>query len=259
MRLSFKTLLQLTALLVLATVACRSVAGDHDAVLDWSGLHIVSFPLDGGVTSVHVRAGDRVARGDKLVELNTEPIEIRIDQYEAELAARKPVLADAKRDFEHAKSLYEQTVLSDVELQQAQHTYEQATAELAASRARLKYVYWQKRQASLVAPFDARVVAREVEPGQMLVAEQRSRPLLLLAKVGYMAARATLPLAVVQTLETGQPATVVIDDRSYPARLSSLGMKPESGADAGYQVEAEFEVDPKADYMAGQAATLRLR
>ena len=117
MKLSFKTLLQLTALLALATGTGRSVAGDHDAVLDWSGLHIVSFPLDGGVTSVHVRAGDRVARGDKLVELNTEPIEIRIDQYEAELAARKPVLADAKRDFEHAKSLYEQTVLSDVELQ----------------------------------------------------------------------------------------------------------------------------------------------
>ena len=259
MKLLLRKLMQLMALLALATGACQAVAADYDAALDWSGLHIVSFPLDGGVTRVHVRVGDRVARGDMLVELNTEPIAIRIDQYEAELAARKPVLADAKRDYEHAKSLYEQTVLSDVELQKARHTYEKATAELAASRARLQYVYWQKRQASLAAPFDARVVERDVEPGQMLVAEQRSKPLLLLARAGYMTAKATLPLSVVKTLETGQPVTVVIADRSYPAMLSSLGMKPESGGDAGYRVEAEFEVDSKADYMAGQAATLRLQ
>ena len=182
---------QLLALLIPGMTAVAADAGDFDAVLEWSGIYVVNFPLDGGVANVYVRPGDRVSKGTKLVELNPAPLEIRISQYEAEVAASKPVLADAKREFEHARSLYEQTVLSDVELQRARHAYEKASAELSAARARLKYAQWQRDMASAVAPWDAWVVERSVEPGQMLVAEQRSKPLLVRcrSRVQYSASR----------------------------------------------------------------------
>ena len=169
------------SVLVMLLYALSPAAGanDFEAELGWAGLHVVNFPFDGGVIRVHVRPGDRVSKGRTLIELNPEPVDIRVRQYVAELDARKPVLADAKRDYEHAKSLYEQTVLSDVELQRSQHAYEKASAELAAARARLDHALWQKKQTVATAPFDGRVVARRVEPGQMLVAEQRSRPLLV--------------------------------------------------------------------------------
>jgi len=253
------TLVQLVALLVLGVTASAADAGDFDAVLEWSGIYVVNFPLDGGVTNVYVRPGDRVGKGTKLVELNPAPLDIRISQYEAEVAAGKPVLADAKREFEHAQSLYEQTVLSDVELQRARHAYEKASAELSASRARLRYAQWQRDMASVAAPWDARVVERSVEPGQMLVAEQRSKPLLVLAKTGVMAATTELPLSSVQALETGQPAKVLIDNQQYAARVTSLGMHRETGAKDGYyRLEVEFEVGPNNGFRAGQAATIRL-
>jgi RND family efflux transporter MFP subunit len=252
---------QFAALLALALVAGvgDADAADFEAKLDWAGIYVVSFPLDGGVASVHVRQGDRVARGAKLVELNTVPIEISISRYQSELAARRPVLADAKREFEHAQSLYEQTVLSDVELQRARHTYEKASAELAVSRAQLEYAQWQKGMASVAAPWDARVVQRNVEPGQMLVAEQRSRPLLVLAKADLMAASAVLPLLSVQTLQTGQAAEVLIGDHQYAATVAALGMTPETGVKQdSYRVVVEFEVGANDVYRAGQAATIRL-
>lgn len=253
------TCVQLAALLVLGVTASAADAGDYDAVLEWSGIYVVNFPLDGGVTNVYVRPGDRVSKGAKLIDLNPAPFDIRIGQYEAELAASKPVLADAKREFEHAQSLYEQTVLSDVELQRARHTYEKASAELAAARARLKYAQWQRDMASAAAPWDARVVERSVEPGQMLVAEQRSKPLLVLAKTGVMAATTELPLSSVQTLETGQPAKVLIDNQPYMATVTVLGMHQETGIKDGYyRLEVEFDVDPKHDFRAGQSATIRL-
>ena len=258
MRPLHQALLQSMILLLLA-VAGVAGAGEIEAELDWADRHIVSFPLDGGVSRVHVRAGDRVRKGDKLVELNTEPIAIRVGQYQAEVAAGKPVLADAERDFEHAKSLYEQTVLSDVELQRAQHAYEKAAAELAAARARLEYALWQKRQAMATAPFDARVVARNVERGQMLVAEQRSRPLLVLARLDRMTARARLPLSAVQTLETGQALTVLVDNRAYPAIVSSLDMRTDAAdRDGGYLLEAEFQLRPQDAFWAGQRAVIEL-
>jgi macrolide-specific efflux system membrane fusion protein len=251
--------IHLAALLVLAVTVGDVDAGDYDAVLDWAGIYVVNFPLDGGVTHVHVRPGDRVGKGAKLVELNPVPLDIRIKRFKAEVAASQPVLADAKRDFEHAQSLYEQTVLSDVELQRARHAYEKASAELAASRAQLEFALWRKGMASAAAPWDAWVVERNVEPGQMLVAEQRSKPLLVLAKAGVMAASTVLPLSSVKALQSGQAATVLIGDQQYAGNVVSLGMAAEAGTKQGsYRVVVEFEVAAKDVYRAGQAATIRL-
>ncbi len=234
-------------------------ANEFEAQLGWAGLHVVNFPFDGGVIRVHVRPGDRVSKGRKLVELNQEPVEIRIRQYAAELDARKPVLADAKRDYEHAKSLYEQTVLSDVELQRSQHAYEKASAELAAARARLDHALWRKKQSIAIAPFDARVVARSVEPGQMLVAEQRSRPLLVLARDDRMTARAVLPASSLQSLATGQPVKVLVEDSEFAATVISLGMPPDAAdGSSTYLLEAEFQPGPENLFRAGQAARVRL-
>jgi RND family efflux transporter MFP subunit len=259
MKLLQMTFVQLTALLVLSVAAGEADAGDYAAVLDWSGIYVVNFPLDGGVANVYVRPGDRVNKGAKLVELNPVPLDILISQYEAEVAARKPLLADTKREFEHAQSLYEQTVLSDVELQRARLAYEKAGAELAASRARLKYAQWQRDMATATAPWDAWIVERKVEPGQMLVAEQRSKPLLVLAKSRVMAARTELPLSSVLAIETGQSAIVLIEKRQYAAIVTSLGMRPDTAVKDGYYLlEVEFEVRPNDGFRAGQAATIRL-
>lgn len=259
MRLRHGLLNQAAILICIFGCGIDAIAGDIEAELDWAGLHVVSFPMDGGIAHVHVRSGDRVSKGAKLVELNTEPIDISISRYEAEVAAGKPVLADARRDFEHAQSLYEQTVLSDVELQRARHAFEKASAELAAARARLDFAHWQKRQARVTALFDARIIERNVEPGQMLIAEQRSMPALLLARADLMTARAWLPLSVVQALETGQQLTVLVGNRPYTATLAAISMHAGSGDNAAsYRVEAVFEVGPDDVYMAGQAAVIRL-
>ena len=254
-----KALLKLAAVFCLIAVSYQAAAQDVDAELDWTGLHIVSFPLDGGVSRVHVRTGDRVGKGDKLVELNAEPIDIRIAQFEAELAAKKPVRADAKRDFEHARSLYEQTVLSDVELQRARHAFEAASAELAAARARLNHARWQKQEATAVAPFDAWVIARDVDSGQKLVAEQRSRPLLVLARADRMAAHAWLPPATLQALQNGQAVTVIVDDQEYAATVVSMGMRPEAAdSDGRHRLAVEFQLRPGEVYRAGRGARISL-
>ncbi len=259
MKSMFRISTQLAALLGAMCFTLPGSASEFDAVLDWADLRAVTFPLDGSISKVHVSVGERVSKGAKLIELNMEPIDIRIRQHEAELAARKPVLADARREFDHAQSLYEQTVLSDVELQQARHAYEQAGAELAAAQARLDYARWQRRQASVSAPFDAWVVQRNVHPGQMLVAEQRSNPVLLLARAGLMTARAGLPLGELGSLRTGDPVTVLVGERSFPARISAIGMQPDGGGGANYILEALFETGPNEVFRAGQAAGVRLR
>lgn len=259
MTASQRVLAPVALLTALCALFSSAGAAELEAELGWAGLRHVNFPFDGGVTRVHVRPGDRVSQGAKLIELNPEPIDIRVSQYKAELDAREPVLADAKRDFEHAKSLYEQTVLSDVELQKARHAYEKAAAELAAARARLDFARWQRRQAAATAPFDALVVARDVEPGQMLVAEQRARPLLVLASTDRMVAMARIRPAALPSLSVGASVMVLVENREFAATVVSLGRSAKAGGDdAGYVLAAEFRPEPGQPLWAGQAARIRL-
>jgi RND family efflux transporter MFP subunit len=246
----------LGASLVLPVTAA---ARDVQAVLDWSDKHVVSFPVNGRVEQVHVRAGERVSRGARLVELNTAPFDISLRQFEAAVAAHEPVLAEAKREYEQAGSLYEQTVLSDVELQRTQHAYEQARAELAEAKAKRQLARWRLDQARAVAPWDAWVIQRNVEPGQVLVDEQRSTPLLVLAKDGVMTARALLPAATIHTLHTGQQLSVLIDKSRREAEIISLGMQPEmADGEPGYRLEVRFSTTPEDDLRAGQAAVVQI-
>jgi len=246
-------------LLASAGLPADAAARDLPAVLDWSDTYIVSFPVDGRVSQVRVRVGERVAGGARLVELDTEPFKIQLRRLDAAVAAREPVLADEAREYEQAKSLYEQTVLSDVELQRARNAYEKARAELAESTAQRELARWRLDRAGAVAPWDARVIRRSVEPGQMVVDEQRSIPLLVLAKTDAMTAGASLPAAAMRALHIGQQVRVLIDDDSRDAEIISLGMQPETDrGEPGYRLEARFSTTQDDDFRAGQAAVIRL-
>lgn len=248
------------ALLAALLLTGRAAAADIDAVLEWPEIHVASFPFDGGVSAVHVRAGDRVGKGDRLIELNSEPIAINVSRYEAEVRAHEPVLADAKREFEQARTLYEQTVLSDVELDKARLAFEKAGAEMAASRARLQYARWQLKVAVATAPWDGWVIARDVEPGQMLVAEQRSRSLLTLARAGVMSARTDMTAQELRSLTPGQAVSVLVGDRSHAATITSLGLQPVTAAgEPRYAVRAQFSHEGDDPLRAGQRVKIRLR
>jgi len=249
----------LLLLLLLQGAGINTYASDFDATLYWAEIQVVNFPLDGGIKQVHVRPGEKVNKGAKLVDLDAEPIAIRIRQHEAEVAAARPVMADAGRAYEQAQSLYEQTVLSDDELQRARHAYEKASAELAAATARLDYARWQHKRARVLAPWDAWVVRRNAEPGQMLVAEQRSKPLLVLAKSAVMGASAEVPLAALDTVSVGQAASVKIGDKTFSARVSSFVLQADAQkGGARYRLDAVFSVPTDDVFRAGQAATISL-
>lgn len=101
------------------------------------------------------------------------------------------------------------------EILQAQAAAAAAAAALEAARARLA-------QATLRAPADAQVLARSVEPGQIV---QPGRNLLTLALAGPTQLSAQVDERFLDQLAVGQPAAVVAD--AYPgqrfvARVSSI-------------------------------------
>ena len=122
------------------------------------------------------------------------------------------------------------------EVMQAQAQIAASHAATAAARARLK-------QAAVLAPADARVLTRQVEPGQIV---QPGKALMALALAGPTQLVAQVDERFLDQLQTGQMAMVVADafaGQRFAARVLSIA--PSVDAQRG-AIEVKFALEQQA-------------
>jgi RND family efflux transporter MFP subunit len=213
--------------------------------------------VSGIVREVGVNAGDRVKKGRSLLTLDAAPYQARVAESRAAVARFTEETAEARRDLARTQELYDRTVISTSELDQARLRQARAKAQLEGAQARLARERQDLTDSALRAPFEAVVVARLAEPGQHVAVGLQPQPLLVLAKAGEMTARFRVSADRIGGLKAGQAVTVVIGKQDYPATLKNLGLEPVKDKDgAAYEADAVFAV--KELLRAGMAATVTL-
>jgi membrane fusion protein (multidrug efflux system) len=135
------------------------------ASVEASQATLISSRLMARIVTFNVRAGDSVARGDLLLELENADIRAQIQQAEANIRATAARLKEAKQTLERVQELRQDGAisLSDVDKAVANHASlvaGEAGARQALEQARIALTYTQ-----IVAPFDGRIVDRFAEPG----------------------------------------------------------------------------------------------
>jgi len=129
----------------------------------------------------------------------------------------------------------------------------QAQAQLALARAATQAARARLAQADILAPADARVLARHVEPGQIV---QPGKALLGLALAGPTQLVAPVDERFLDQLQVGQAAIVVADafpDRPFPARV--LTIAPAIDAQRG-AVEVKLALQQQAPAFLREDMTL---
>lgn len=164
----------------------------------------------------------------------------RVQQLVAEGFYSPAQLDEARRavDVARAQQLGAQAQLqatadAGTEVAQAQAQLALAQAATVAAQARLA-------QATLVAPADARVLVREVEPGQIV---QPGKALFSLALAGPTQLVAQVDERFLEQLQLGQPAWVVADAfaaQRFAARVLSIA--PAVDAQRG-AIEVKFSIE----------------
>ena len=164
----------------------------------------------------------------------------RVQQLVAEGFYSPAQLDEARRavDVARAQQLGAQAQLqatadAGTEVAQAQAQWALAQAATVAAQARLA-------QATLVAPADARVLVREVEPGQIV---QPGKALLSLALAGPTQLVAQVDERFLEQLQLGQTAWVVADAfaaQRFAARVLSIA--PAVDAQRG-AIEVKFSIE----------------
>jgi membrane fusion protein, heavy metal efflux system len=172
----------------------------------------VSAPAPGRVTQVHVRVGDRVARGARLVTLQSAQgatARAEFARAQAELQARGSAAQYARTAVERAERLLELKAMSRqeaerarVEAQAAESARLQAEAELQRARTALAQLGVDAGTGDLLlrAPLGGIVLARDAMPGSVVDA---GAPLVTVSDVSTLWLHISLPEGVADMLRPG--------------------------------------------------------
>lgn len=245
---------------LLAAVAIGAVnntvrAADLAATVEWARKTALATPVSGVIAAVHAEVGAAVKKGSVLLALDAQPFVADVKRAQAQVAQARVTLSEAKRDRAQADELFQRTVLSTVERDNAHNRFARAEALLAQAQADLAQAQYRLRHSQLRAPFDGWVAARNAEPGQAVAATLEPPVLFVLVGRGEYVARAQVPAAELGNYKVGQAAIVQAGGKRYRATLKSIGFEPVKSADRLYELAYVFSADDPV-LRPGQAATV---
>jgi len=94
--------------------------------------------VEGFITRILVRSGDRVAPGAPLLEIDPRMQEAMVASLESQLASRKANLQQARQEAERTRRLLEAGAASEAEAEQAETGLATAEAQLQATEAQVR-------------------------------------------------------------------------------------------------------------------------
>ena len=189
----------------------------------------LSSRVMGPVVSVKVRAGDKVATGQTLIEIQAETSDGQLAQAGGALAQAKAGLALAERNYQRYKALHAESAASELELDMARMQYEQALGAVTQAEGAVQAATSVASESVVKAPFAARVVRTMVEVGDLA---SPGRPLVLIESREGQQIWLDVREADIQRLAIGDEIAVRLDAR------------PELGAVTGTIREIEPSADP---------------
>ena len=235
--------------LLLALVAVAPVAhaaGEAYGVLQWEQKAALSVPVSGVVEAVNVVPGQRVAKGAVLLSLDKRPFQYQLHSAKSRMAQFAPGRNEARNELRRAEELYDRTVLSQVELDQAKidfaekdARYQEAGADIAQAELDLEY-------AELKAPFDLIILKSHVVVGQTVINRLQATPLVTVA-VGKLVAVMSLNPEKIAGLDIGSDLDVSIAGKIHSGKVKVIDYDANSGL-----AEVTVFIDDQPSATAGQ-------
>jgi HlyD family secretion protein len=205
----------------------------------------IGSTITGRVSQVRVREGAQVRRGEVLITLETDELKAAAAQAVAAENQADATLQVARATLTRAQQLVAQNFYSAAQLDEARRAMDVAQAQQVSARAAVLAARARLEQAAVLAPTDARVLSRLVEPGQIV---QPGRALMSLALAGPTQLVAQVDERFLDQLQVGQKAMVVADAfaaQRFAAHVLSIA--PVVDAQRGaIEVKFALEANPPA-------------
>jgi HlyD family secretion protein len=220
----------------------------------------ISADTMGRVTSLAVAEGERVGRGQFLLQIDPRNLQTAVQRTEASLAAARSQMEQLELSLESARAslrqaednlrrqqeLWKQGLTTRETLERAETEVTVRQADLKAQeqsvrtqrlrmdevRATAESARFDLSKVRIESPIDGIVTRRNIEEGETVVIGTMNNPgtvLLTIADMSVVQAEVQVDETDIPTLAIGQPAKVTIDampGRTFHGKVSEIGNSP---------------------------------
>jgi HlyD family secretion protein len=250
----------------------------------------VSSDITGRIVNITVREGDKVQKGQLLVQIDPAQYQSVVQRGEAYLASSQASLLQMQANRDQAKRVLDRALemrktnpnlISAEAVEQAQQaydvnmaTYASTSSQVDQARASLQEAKDNLAKTRIYAPIAGRVTRLAVEEGEVAVPGTFSREtglLMTVADLGVILAKVDVDETDVVRLALGDSVAVAIDafpDTSFVGRVTKIGnsaklVASQGGAGGNTERAVDFEVEiqldkPPTDIRPDLSATARI-
>jgi HlyD family secretion protein len=139
--------------------------------------------MTGTVEKIYADYNDVVTKGERLIDLNTEILEIQEKEAEASVLEAQATYDHTLLEYNNNAGLHAKNMLSDFDLDTSKMELHIAKAQLMSAEAQLKQINIELEQYALIlSPISGIVLERDVEVGDTVVSGTSATTLFSLAK-----------------------------------------------------------------------------
>lgn len=223
----------------------------------------VSASTTGKVVKLAVDEGDRVERGQFLMQIDPTPAETSVRQIEAGLGAahanldlQRANLQQVQQEYDRQRALAEKNLTSQELLQKAKTALDVQKLQVAAAEqeisrfnAMLRSARHELSKVNMHADIPGVIVKRNIEEGENVFVGAFNNPatvLITIADLSVIEALVEVDETDIVNVRVDQEAAVKLDaypDSSFNGKVTKVGSSPILGATGGAQQQAtSFEV-----------------
>ena len=228
----------------------------------------VSADIMGKIVVLAVKEGDRVRKGQLMLQLDDTQYRAYDGQARASAASARARAREAEQSLKGAEAtyrrqqaLFEQKLLSEAEKDQADSAIEAARSaaqaarqEVARADAAVSGASDNLRKTRFVAPFDGVVSALNVEAGENVITGTMNNPgteILVVSDLSRMLVKADVDETDVVDMKLGQKAKITVDalpDTSFAGAVTEIGNTAKRSLTSAVEGQTNFQVKVVFDH-----------
>ncbi len=192
---------------------------------------VISPVITATISTLAVRAGDEVKRGEVLAKLDSRELQAKADQAHQAVVAAKANLSLAERDSDRIQRIFraDSGAVSRAELDRVQASLRTARAQLMAARRQEDEAKTALSYSTLAAPISGRIVDRYADPGDTA---RQGEALLRMYDPDTLRLEASVRESVASKLARGQSLMVRVDalDKEFQAQVDEIVPSADPGS-----------------------------
>jgi membrane fusion protein, multidrug efflux system len=184
---------------------------------------------------VNFKEGQNVKEGELLIEIDSRPFQVQLEQMQAQLFRDQAQLRDAKLNLERYTTLIPSGSIAQQQVDTQKALVDQLEGTVRTDQAMIDNAKLQIVYCHITAPFNGRVGLRQVDPGNIIHAAD-TNPMLILTQLQ--------PIAVIFTLAEDVLPTVAKHMQNSTLEVDAFSRDDQTKLATGKLTTIDNQIDP---------------